>query len=221
MKPLLYLSVFLSFWANAAYGRCLHKPINQVCRSYQLENGSVLSLRSKDIDEYGNARVLLYYVINGKKTQLIDVIASYPNWSTIADFNGDKKPEFILKYDCGGTKMGCHHIIYSLNLDQKNASVALKYWGIGSENKYGNYLSILDSASASDHTYALYKITDFENLRFNQSPLWVYSQYNDETGKYVCRLPFRSKYQNDLVVKEIIKWHCQKGATIKMGAAEP
>jgi hypothetical protein len=220
MKPLLFLSVSLFFWANAAYGRCLHKPVNQVCQSYQLENRAVLSLRSKDIDEYGKARVLLFYVINGKKTPLIDVTADSPQWSTIVDFNGDKKPEFILKYGCGGTKMGCHHIIYSLNLDQKNASIVLKYWGIGSENRYGNYLSILDGATASNHYHALYKIVDFENLQFNQSPLRVDSEYDERTGKHVCRLPFRSEFRHVQVVKEIIKSHCQKGATIKMGEAE-
>lgn len=199
--------------------RC-HGEDAQVKREeHQLTGGASLFLRMQ-LYCPEKSRVSLFYSNKGKETLFVSRTGYEVHWSSIEDFNGDGKLEFIFRENCGGSHYGCGHTIYSIDIDKKTVTKAIKYWGVGAENRYGDYLVILTSATAQDHYYSLFKIIDFENLQFSAIPLRLASTYDHKKNRYVCQLPFKAEHRNNSVVKKIIKENCQERAIIKMGPSD-
>jgi hypothetical protein len=199
--------------------RC-HGEDAQVKREeHQLTGGASLFLRMQ-LYCPEKSRISLFYSKKGKEILVISRTGYEVQWSTIEDFNGDGKPEFIFRENCGGSHRGCDHTIYLIDLNEKTVTKVIRYWGVGAVNRYGDYLVILTSATAKDHYYLLFKIIDFDNLQFGATPLRLASTYDHKKSRYACQLPFKAEHRSNSVVKKIIKENCQEGAIIKTGSSD-
>jgi len=199
--------------------RCHGEDAQMKRGEHHLAGGASLFLRMQ-LYCPEKSRVSLFYSKKGKETLLVSRAGYEVQESAIEDFNGDGKPEFVFREDCGGSHRGCEHTVYSIDLNEPSVTKTIKYWGVGAENRYGDYLVILSSATAQNHYYLLFKIIDFNNLRFSSAPLRLASTYDHKKNRYVCQLPFKAEYRNNSVVKKIIKENCQEEAIIKMGSSD-